>query len=55
MWEFIKAILYLGGFILVIVLTITSEAFCMFAGLVVIVLFILWIIVSVMKEITERF
>lgn len=55
MWETIKAILYLGGFILVIVLTITSEAFRMFAGLAFIFLVGFYIIVSVMEEIANRF
>jgi len=55
MWETIKAILYLGGFILVIVLTITSEAFRMFVGLAFIFVLIAYVILSIMNEIAERF
>lgn len=55
MWETIKAILILGGFIWGTILLFTSEFFRLIFVIGVFVLFVLYIIVNVMREITERF
>jgi len=54
MWEFIKAILILGGFIWGTILLFTSEFFRMIIVFAFIFIIIAYVILSIMKEIGQR-